>query len=168
MVRISDLKLFLILILNFIQIHLFGRLKLLFVQDALITSSINCFTSFISGFVIFSVLGYMSKMQVDILKHIIYNIGHLDILYMGHLDILFIGHLNILLVGFLDILMIGHENILLIGHLNILLIGSLDILLTFRHFIHRTFRHFNKGHLDILYKEDISYIEHFIDRTFHR
>jgi hypothetical protein len=33
-------------------------------KDAVITSSINCFTSFIAGFVIFSVLGYMSKMQV--------------------------------------------------------------------------------------------------------
>lgn len=32
-------------------------------KDAVITSSINCFTSFIAGFVIFSVLGYMSKMQ---------------------------------------------------------------------------------------------------------
>lgn len=30
-------------------------------RDALITSSINCLTSFLAGFVIFSVLGYVSK-----------------------------------------------------------------------------------------------------------
>jgi SNF family Na+-dependent transporter len=39
-------------------------------KDALITSSINSATSFIAGFVIFSVLGYMAKMQVE---------NHLDI-----------------------------------------------------------------------------------------
>ena len=31
-----------------------------FDRDALITSVINCFTSFLAGFVVFSVLGYMS------------------------------------------------------------------------------------------------------------
>ncbi|XP_070495246.1 sodium-dependent serotonin transporter [Chironomus tepperi] len=38
-------------------------------RDALLTSSINCLTSFLAGFVIFSVIGYMAKIQnVDIDK----------------------------------------------------------------------------------------------------
>lgn len=32
-------------------------------RDALITSSVNCLTSFLSGFVIFTVLGYMAEMR---------------------------------------------------------------------------------------------------------
>ncbi|XP_053222520.1 sodium-dependent serotonin transporter [Podarcis raffonei] len=32
-------------------------------QDALVTSTVNCLTSFVSGFVIFTVLGYMAEMR---------------------------------------------------------------------------------------------------------
>ncbi|XP_069471354.1 sodium-dependent serotonin transporter [Ambystoma mexicanum] len=32
-------------------------------QDALVTSTVNCMTSFVSGFVIFTVLGYMAEMR---------------------------------------------------------------------------------------------------------
>ena len=32
-------------------------------RDALLTSSVNCLTSFLSGFVIFTVLGYMAEMR---------------------------------------------------------------------------------------------------------
>ncbi|XP_064649571.1 sodium-dependent serotonin transporter-like isoform X2 [Lineus longissimus] len=39
-------------------------------KDALITSSINCGTSFLSGFVVFSVLGYMSYSQGKEIQHV--------------------------------------------------------------------------------------------------
>lgn len=46
---------------NFESCHL--SLLPLHRRDALITSSVNCLTSFLSGFVIFTVLGYMAEMR---------------------------------------------------------------------------------------------------------
>ncbi|KAG7484875.1 hypothetical protein MATL_G00054480 [Megalops atlanticus] len=44
-------------------------------KDALVTSSVNCLTSFLSGFVIFSVLGYMAEMRKEGVDTVAKNAG---------------------------------------------------------------------------------------------
>ena len=41
-----------------------------FHRDAIITSSVNCFTSFLAGFAVFSVLGHMAKESGTDIAHV--------------------------------------------------------------------------------------------------
>ncbi|KAI4533126.1 hypothetical protein MJG53_014918 [Ovis ammon polii x Ovis aries] len=44
-------------------------------QDALVTSAVNCMTSFVSGFVIFTVLGYMAEMRKEDVSEVAKDAG---------------------------------------------------------------------------------------------
>ncbi|XP_017586525.1 PREDICTED: sodium-dependent serotonin transporter [Corvus brachyrhynchos] len=44
-------------------------------QDALVTSTVNCLTSFVSGFVIFTVLGYMAEMRNEDVSEVAKDTG---------------------------------------------------------------------------------------------
>uniref|UniRef100_A0A674HCJ8 Sodium-dependent serotonin transporter n=1 Tax=Taeniopygia guttata TaxID=59729 RepID=A0A674HCJ8_TAEGU len=44
-------------------------------QDALVTSTVNCLTSFVSGFVIFTVLGYMAEMRNEAVSEVAKDTG---------------------------------------------------------------------------------------------
>uniref|UniRef100_A0A8V5HHE8 Transporter n=1 Tax=Melopsittacus undulatus TaxID=13146 RepID=A0A8V5HHE8_MELUD len=44
-------------------------------QDALVTSTVNCVTSFVSGFVIFTVLGYMAEMRNEDVSEVAKDTG---------------------------------------------------------------------------------------------
>ncbi|XP_036906808.1 sodium-dependent serotonin transporter-like [Sturnira hondurensis] len=44
-------------------------------QDALVTSVVNCMTSFLSGFVIFTMLGYMAEMRKEDVSEVAKNTG---------------------------------------------------------------------------------------------
>lgn len=52
-------------------------------RDALVTSVVNCMTSFVSGFVIFTVLGYMAEMRNEDVSEVAKDAGgNLGSLYM--------------------------------------------------------------------------------------
>lgn len=44
-------------------------------RDALVTSTVNCMTSFVSGFVIFTVLGYMAEMRNEEVSEVAKDTG---------------------------------------------------------------------------------------------
>lgn len=46
-------------------------------RDALVTSVVNCMTSFLSGFVIFTVLGYMAEMRNEDVSEVAKDAGRL-------------------------------------------------------------------------------------------
>lgn len=46
-------------------------------RDALVTSVVNCMTSFVSGFVIFTVLGYMAEMRNEDVSEVAKDAGRI-------------------------------------------------------------------------------------------
>lgn len=59
-------------------------------RDALVTSVVNCMTSFVSGFVIFTVLGYMAEMRNEDVSEVAKDAGRIQGSVYG-IDILWIS-----------------------------------------------------------------------------
>jgi SNF family Na+-dependent transporter len=55
-------------------------LQSLFRSDALVTSSINCATSILSGFVVFSTLGHMADVSKKSIEQVIEDKGYLNMI----------------------------------------------------------------------------------------
>ncbi len=67
--------------------HVFKIWKLYYLifhsSDAIFTSTVNCLTSFIAGFVIFSVLGYMAQVMNKDVSNVAADGEKSDYLLMG-------------------------------------------------------------------------------------
>lgn len=50
-------------------------------RDALVTSAVNCTTSLLSGFVIFTVLGYMAEMRKEDVSEVAKDAGRTLVLF---------------------------------------------------------------------------------------
>lgn len=64
---------------NILHEHIWLVLRELFgfyCRDALVTSAVNCMTSFVSGFVIFTVLGYMAEMRNEDVSEVAKDTGN--------------------------------------------------------------------------------------------
>lgn len=80
-------------------------------RDALITSAINCFTSFLAGFVVFSVLGYMAHLlhKEDISEVTTPGVGLLFVVYSQALTT-FDGSVFFSIMFFLMIITLGLDS----------------------------------------------------------
>lgn len=54
-----------------------SALLIFYSRDALVTSMVNCMTSFVSGFVIFTVLGYMAEMRNEDVSEVAKDAGRI-------------------------------------------------------------------------------------------
>lgn len=54
-----------------------SALLVFYSRDALVTSVVNCMTSFVSGFVIFTVLGYMAEMRNEDVSEVAKDAGRI-------------------------------------------------------------------------------------------
>lgn len=78
-----------------LQILIYCIYVSLICRDALITSSVNCLTSFLSGFVIFTVLGYMAEMRQQGVETVAKDAGEHNLFFYPHILSFLYGSLPI-------------------------------------------------------------------------